>query len=333
MKKRFSTIILLLALVLTMSVLGCKGGADLDMSKVKKWNDLQSLNDPDLVQCIELVADKNDIDWWIITNQDGVVLEPEKDYIFVDNEGNKTSGTESKSIEKGNSIFLEFAKTDDVVVWIFQDDVDPKDFEKGTCDFRGRVNIESAQGFKVKASSYREEVQKVGIIKLTCNETGNNGSLEGSIDKRGNWSGSYDITEVWPLEQKKDSPLWDAIGGYKLKFNVNEGESKRIVYPAGDSVFALKQPYRFADADKNDSSYEEQKNWYWCLRLENNANGNVDTLNGYFGPIVAHELKKLKSGDCIWHFDIDTKEFEHKSALGSVYTINDSDIVDGADIK
>ena len=48
---------------------------------------------------------------------------------------------------------------------------------------------------------------------------------------------------------------------------------------------------------------------------------------------MAHERKELKSGDCIWHFDIATKEFDNKSALGSVYTINDSDIVDGADIK
>ena len=56
MKKRFSTIILLLALVLTMSVLGCKGTDDLG-GDAGKWQDLNPLNDKRLVQCIELCAD------------------------------------------------------------------------------------------------------------------------------------------------------------------------------------------------------------------------------------------------------------------------------------
>ena len=332
MKKRFSTIILLLALVLTMSVLGCKGGADLDMSKVKKWNDLQSLNDPDLVQCIELVADKNDIDWWIITNQDGVVLEPEKDYIFVDNEGNKTSGTESKLIQKEDSIFLKFTKTDDVVVWIFQEDVDPKDFEKGTCDFRGRVNIESAQGFKVKASKYREEVSKVGIINLNCNETRTDGDetnaeiIDGKVE--GNWHGNYRVTEVWPLSQKKNSPEWEATEGLKFIFDdpIEEGSSRRLVYPADvETVIALKQPDRFTDADDKEK-IEAQKNWYWCLPFCKPStitiadDPDTNTKDPEYKTLVPHKEVTVNSSDCVFYFKLGAF---YKSAMGENYVVEE----------
>ena len=106
MKKRQSTIFLLLILALTFVTLGCPGAADLDMSKVKKWNDLQSLADKDLVQCIKLENDtKEAIDWWIITDTDGMVLECGKDYWIVDAEGKNPSNAKPVTLAPDGKLY------------------------------------------------------------------------------------------------------------------------------------------------------------------------------------------------------------------------------------
>ena len=333
MKKRLSTIFLLLILALTFVTLGCPGAEPLDLSKVKKWNDLQSLADKDLVQCIKLENDTDvAIDWWIITDTDGMVLECGKDYWIVDDEGKNPSNAKPATLTVDGKLYLKFEKTDDVVVWIHQN-IAPKDVEKGEVavpgskDFRGRVNIEKSQGFEVKASKYREEVSQVGIINLTCDETRiDNANPDGLV--KGNWHGNYRITEVWPLSQKKNSPEWEATEGLKFIFDdpIEEGESRRLVYPADvETVIALKQPDRFTDADDKDK-IEAQKNWYWCLpfckesTIQIANDPDTDTKAPVYKTLVPHEEVAVKSSDCVFYFKLGAF---YKSAMGENYVVEE----------
>lgn len=334
MKKRFSKIFLLLVLVLIVASFGCKGASDLDMSKVKKWNNLQSITGKDTVQCINLVADNEAIDWWIITDVNGVVLKPGEDYNFVTEKGVETTGTESASIEKGKSIWLKFTKADDVVVWIYQSEVEPKEGEKGSKDFRGRVNIEKSQGFTVNASSYREEVSHVGIVKIRCNETAKGNTKDNCTSA--SWTGNYRITEVWPLTNK-NGPQWEAAEGLKFIFTddpIEEGESRRVIYPAGNSVFAIRQPDRFAKNPAENSEEAEAKakqvDWYWCAAFypSNGTSGlinDTDESNLAFtelGAIEAHEEKELTSYQCGAYFKLGNQTL-YKSALGTTYIVDE----------
>lgn len=271
----------------------------------------------------------------------------------MDNEGREISGTESKSITEGNSVFLKFAKTDDVVVWIFQDDVEPKDFEKGTCDFRGRVNIESAQGFEVKASKYREEVSQVTILKLVCDETGKTYSLpsgstttiKGETCHAGNWSGDYKITEVWPLSQEGNTPQVTAVEGLKFDFNQNpieEGTFRRIVFPSDKTVIlALKQPDRLTAEEKNQNITwkEEEKSSDWFADFEEcKTNGEFQdqlwwAMKYTKDDLVPHKEIEATSYGCGKRFGSTTMKLYNKSALGETYIIEEADIIDGADIK
>ena len=338
MKKRFSTIILLLALVLTMSVLGCKGIDDLG-GDAGKWQDLNPLNDKGLVRCIQLHADNEQIDWWVVTDSNKILLEPNKDYYYVNSNGKPFSDgiKEGEPIPKGESVYLQFEKAEDVIVWIHQENVAAKNEQKGAKDFRGTVNVQSAQGFRVDASDYREVVSQVGIVKVTCNEGAGTGN--------GKWSGDYRITEIWPLTNK-DGPQWEAAEGLKYKLGndgaIKMGESKRFIFPAGDSIIALKQPDRF---NENSTNQEEltamvtQEDWYWCAAFYDNIDDSKildtdasDLTVTYYGPVKAHTENPALSSQCGAYFILGNETL-YKSALGSVYTINDSDIVDGADIK
>ena len=338
MKKRFSTIILLLALVLTMSVLGCKGIDDLG-GDAGKWQDLNPLNDEGLVQCIQLHADNEQIDWWVVTDSNKILLEPNTDYKYVDSNGMSLNNgiKEGELIPKGESVYLKFKKAEDVIVWIHQENVAAKNEQKGAKDFRGTVNVQSAQGFRVDASDYREVVSKVGIVKVTCDEGGTTG--------KGDWSGDYRITEIWPLTNK-NGPQWEAAEGLKYKLGndgaIETGKSKRFIFPAGDSIIALKQPDRFNENSENPAEKEamvKQKDWYWCAAFYENIDiskiEDTDASNvpvKYYGPVKAHAENQAYSSECGAYFILGNKTL-YKSALGSVYTINDSDIVDGADIK
>lgn len=323
MKKKLNIIVLLSLIVLTLFTFGCKPQeAPLSMEDVGKWKNLESITGKETVQCINLIADNADIDWWIVTDLDGIVLESGSDYDFVDNKGKVVEGTEFASIQKGDSIWLKFKEAEDVVVWTHQKSVAPsKDVEAGTKDFRGIVNIDASQGFKVKASNYKEYVTRVGVIKLTCDETAGDGKTS--------WHGDYRITEVWPLRQ--ENAEWKAVEDLKWKFDedevIEEGESIRLVYPEGNSVFAIKQPDRFDMENPDDkAAYDIQKDYYWCFSLSEKISvysTKSETDKDIVGsPIKAHDLSDIKSSACAFYFTLG-KLNTNKSALGTEYIIDD----------
>lgn len=332
MKKKLNIIVLLTLVVLTLFTFGCKKEAELgELEDTAKWNNMQSLGGGSQNKLV-IRADDYDIDWWVLTDMKGIVFE---DYIS------------KEGIAKGNEVTLSFDvdKNTNLLLWIAQDDRVPKAkgsdgsaLPAGSKDFRGKVIVSPSQGYKVSDSGYREEVKPVGVIDLQCNETGSDDIGVGEKKKingvdcyGGNFRGDYKITEIWPLEQSGAAwrPIDELIFYLEGDDIVEEGESIRVIYPAGKSLFALKQPYRFTEDDKVErkEKYEEQKNWYWCVRFEEGEKND-----GYFGEIKPHDINEVTSYECKYHFDTVKGEIA-KSALGTTYIINDSDIVDGSSEK
>ena len=346
MKKKLNIIVLLTLVVLTLFTFGCKKEAELgELEDTAKWNNMQSLGGGSQNKLV-IKADDYDIDWWVLTDMKGIVFE---DYIS------------KEGITKGNEVTLSFNvdKNTNLLLWIAQDDRVPKAkgsdgsaLSAGSKDFRGKVIVSPSQGYKVSDSGYREEVNPVGVVEIVCDETGSvdkdvKTTINGTTCTGGTWDGNYRITELWPLTNE-DGPQWKAAEGLKFYLDdpIEEGESKKVIYPAGNSVFAIKQPDRFTDADmiegsENYSTYTQQKDWYWCAAFYASIeNSNFDSSSSdktptYYGPVAAHEVTQAKSNECKAYFKITTGDdgILYKSALGTTYIINDSDIVDGSSEK
>lgn len=333
MKKKLNIIVLLTLVVLTLFTFGCKKEAELgELEDTAKWNNMQSLGGGSQNKLV-IKADDYDIDWWVLTDMKGIVF------------GDYTKDSLEKGIAKGSEVTLTFDvdQNTNLLLWIAQGKRVPKTkgsdgsaLNEGSKDFRGKVIVSPSQGYKVSDSGYREEVNPVGVVKLICDETKVGGSKSGNgvTCDPGNWNGDYRITEIWPLSQ--ENAEWKATEGLKFILEgddvVEETESVKVIYPAGQSVFALKQPDRFTEADMkvgstNYDSYNEQKDWYWCAKFQEG-----DSEIGEFGLIIAHDEKEVLSSKCKYHFDI-TSGTLTKSALGTTYIINDSDIVDGSSEK
>lgn len=351
MKNKLNIFLALALLVLTVFTFGCKAEVDLG-GDAKKWNNLQSIggNSQNLLQ---IKADGHDIDWWVITDEKNIVIE---DYdVRVVASKDQEDGTKQTTIEKSGKILkgtlveleFKFEKNTNVILWIGQDARVPKqakdengaDLPAGSRDYRGRIPVGPNQGYVAVDNAYKEEVSPVGVVEVFCNETGSvpkgsSATINGKTCKGGNWNGDYTITEIWPLSQ--NGAAWEATEGLKFIFDedkvINEGETVSVIYPAGNSVFALKQPSRFTEEDmtegsNNYNSYVKQKDWYWCVRFEEGK-----LADGFLGEVPAHDIKRISSYDCVWHFDIVKNELT-KSALGTTYIIDDADIVYAADEK
>lgn len=349
MKKKLGIILLV---VLTLVTFGCKVEGDLNLEDTKKWNNLQSIGGESR-NLLQIKANDYDIDWWVITDEKGIVIENYE--VSVKSAVEQEDGTKQETIEKYGKILkgttvelkFEFAKNTNVVLWMAQDERVPKlakaddgtDLPKGSKDYRGLIPVGPNQGYIAIDGAYREEVSPVGVVEVFCNETGSvpkgsSATINGKTCKGGKWNGDYTITEIWPLSQ--NGAAWEAIEGLKFIFDedkvINEGETVSVIYPAGSSVFALKQPSRFTEEDmtegsNNYNSYVKQKDWYWCVRFEEGK-----LADGFLGEVPAHDIKPISSYDCVWHFDIVKNELT-KSALGTTYIIDDADIVYAASEK
>lgn len=344
MKKKLNIIVLLSLIVLTLFTFGCKKEVELgDIEDTAKWNNMQSLGGG--VQN-QLVIEANDynIDWWIITDMKGIVFE---DY---------TSTSSEKSIPKGSEVTLTFnvKENTNLVLWIAQKDRVPKakgeggsNLPAGSKDFKGKIIVSPSQGYKVSDSGYREENSPVGVVKLTCNETAAGNKKDNCTS--GNWTGNYRITEIWPLSNK-NGPQWEATEGLKFYLEgdnvVEEGESIKVIYPAGNSIFAIKQPDRFAENPTEEKEIEakaKQANWYWCASfydqdiaddLIDDDEGSTFTVKNY-GSVKAHDEIEAKSNECGAYFKLSNNNegTMYKSALGTTYIIDEADIVDGSSEK
>lgn len=333
-------ILVLLALACVLTLVGCPKDVELG-AKVGEWKGAAKYaGKPG--NTLEIKADNEDIDWWVLTDMDGVVYQPSASTFTVQ------TGTYKGVITKGTSASVKFhndSTRNKFVLYIHQSKVahDGKDEDKqpltaGSRSFRGSFVVGKNQSATLKASDYKEAIPTVGTIVLKNNECSAGTTKSGC--KPGSWHGDYTITEVWPLGQKKDSPEWEAISGKKyLNLSVKSGEEIELILPSGNMVFAINQPNRFTDDDKKvlydsgskagQNKYEEQKDWYWCAKFENGGSG----ANGVYAPLGIGKTATVESYNCKWYFDLsDGTLTESKSAYDVTY-IKDSDIIWAGDVK
>ncbi len=337
--KKILGIILLVAL--TLVTFGCKPEADLG-ADARNWNNLQSIggNSQNLLQ---IKASEFDIDWWVITDEKGIVIEDYNAYIVEPKAEANNPVQQSSPIPQGTTIELKFnfEKNTKVVLWIAQDERVPKNtkadgtqYEAGSKDYRGRIPVGPNQGYIAVDKDYREEMSPIGVINITCNETGKENPKDEL--KVGNWSGNYRITEVWPLSQGKKadgsaSPEWVATEGLKFILEegnyIEEGTSKSFIFPAGEeTVLALKQPDRFVEGKDDAAKIEKQKDWYWCLPLCDkdtiDIQDDTETTTGdiKFEILEPHKTLSVGSKDCNFYFKLGTF---YKSAMGAEYVVDE----------
>lgn len=335
------TLTVLASAVLALSmlfVMGCKKDTDLDMGKVKAWGK-RNLNGESYV--IQINADKDDIDSWFITETNGVLLDDSNFKKIVSGPIKKADDPDAPivsdanlaykgSVLNGNAIKVTFdaAKlpaSKDVVVWVESNKKEGS--EGGNKIFRGRVQASTQTGRSIKLSGVPEITPAVGFVKVTCNETAGTKETKGQqvkINKttcyRGSWGGNYKITEIWPFEFNTEKNKYVAVSGLKFTgLNIEEGHNLTIVYPAGvKSLFALKQPERFKPAESEAAG--TQVNYYWCQEL---------TLD-------KGQEKQMNSNSCKGYVNIADNSYVPDSSRASdysVFTFDESEIKDGADIK
>ena len=107
---------------------------------------------------------------------------------------------------------------------------------------------------------------------------------------------------------------------------VEESETIKVIYPAGNTVFAMKQPARFTEEDDQETM-NNQKDWYWCFIFDDVHFKNL----GDFSSFPAHKETEVFSSKCTYKFVL--SENAVKSALGATYIIDDADIVYAASEK
>ena len=348
MKNKLNIFLALALLVLTVFTFGCKDLGELNPEDAKKWNNLQSISGKSQ-NLLQIKANDYDIDWWVITNDKGIVIE---DYdVSVKSAVEQEDGTKQETIEKSGKIVkgttvelkFNFDKNTNVVLWMAQDDRVPKqakdddgnDLPAGSKDYRGRIPVGPNQGYIAIDGAYREEVSPVAILSLTCDETAGKAGCA--------WHGNYRITEIWPLSQVEEegeaTPQWTAAEGLKFKLEegnyIEEGDTMKVIFPAEkEVVLAIKQPDRLTEEERaaapkfagTEAWYDDVKdyatngelhdNFWWCINA----------------AFPKHETLDYKSSECKARFVLSANHL-YKSALGTTYIIDDADIVYAADEK
>lgn len=319
-------ILVLLALACVLTLVGCPKDVELG-AKVGEWKGAAKYaGKPG--NTLEIKADNEDIDWWVLTDMDGVVYQPSASTFTVQ------TGTYKGVITKGTSASVKFhndSTRNKFVLYIHQSKVahDGKDEDKqpltaGSRSFRGSFVVGKNQSATLKASDYKEAIPTVGTVVLKNNECSAGTTKSGY--KTGSWHGDYRITEVWPLEQV--GAEWKVVSGKKYtNLNVKSGEQIEIIISTGEQTFAIKQPDRFTEDDKKLASYDPaQEKWYWCVVLKETPKAADNEVQA----LTPGATETVYSGNCKKKFDLADNKV--KSAYDVTY-IKDSDIIWAGDVK
>lgn len=344
MKNKLNIFLALALLVLTVFTFGCKAEVDLG-GDAKKWNNLQSIggNSQNLLR---IKADGYDIDWWVITDENKIVIEDyEMKVVSSVTDQTVENVKETGKILKGTLVELKFnfEKNTNVILWIGQDARVPKqaknddgtDLPAGSKDYRGRIPVGPNQGYEAVDNAYREEVSPVAILSLECDETAGKAGCA--------WHGNYRITEIWPLSQVIENgeatPQWAATEGMQFKLEegnyIEEGETMKVVFPAEkEVVLAIRQPDRLTEEERAATpTFSGEEAWYTDVK---DYATNGDLHDNFWWCINAafpkHKTLEYKSSECKARFVLSANHL-YKSALGATYLIDDADIVYAADEK
>lgn len=203
MKKRFSTIILIVTILFVTLALGCDPKIKDSGEKIKQWETPQTYGGTENVRTVSIELKEDDVTWWCWTDSEGKII-PESG-VKVSEENSDTELPRGTILEKGKTYEFEFAKGYDGKnnLYIHQPNRTSGDYPNGTFDYRGWVKVSNNNAVAIKDTGAPQAVNKQVAIYFQNNEpvegTGLGFSDTGSSFFQ---AGDYTITEIWPLIPK-----------------------------------------------------------------------------------------------------------------------------------
>lgn len=310
MKKLGNALILGALAAVLLTAVGCKQAEELGTGDTGKWGSQGNLTGDAAKKTLVLTySDKDDdtnteIDWWMIADTDGTALAWPDNYTGILTTDPKRDTKEKTWTFTFEDTFFSGKETRDVVLYISMPKFAPKETKNaqpGDVDYRGTVTIKSGNGVGIEAKDYKAEVPPAGIYTIKNNEYGKGTVAPTSSFTMwaGTWHGDYKITGLTVLAPKNNAAI-DSVGteftvvssvSYDFSNNpIEEGESRSVIIPVPKSgeyyAIGFKQPDRFTETDKTNSSYEQQKNWIWVAKYNATKHTNTDRFSvDYDGKI------------------------------------------------
>ena len=245
MKKALS---FLLALLVVVSFVGCKGSGDLGDVIAKDWKNQQAEG---AVKTITLKADDYNITWFRFIEKNGDYGTVVTDFAD-DNTGTYAAITKGKS----QTFTFDIDKRTEYVLYMYQADAVYKENIAGTYTYRGTVKAHTTQGTTIKASDWREFVDHVGEITITNDEP-----TTGSYFQHGD----YTVTELWPLKVTSGNgsdtgSKFEVASGIKCTgLDFGKGKTLSFLMPEGDLFITTYQPGRTTYDKGSEYTYAQLK--------------------------------------------------------------------------
>ena len=365
MKKNLTIIASAVLALGMLFVTGCKPSTSgVGTEDVANWSGVDnyigqdSTNQAQYEGILQIKADKA-IDWWVITDRKGIVIQPDSIHPFdtKDKKEEKLSNLDYKSeIAQDKVINVHLSNTlnghdKDVILWTYQPGQDKNQ------TYRGLIKVKADMGRLVKASGAKQVTMPVTTLLMSCNETnkdkatkkGDNNietkNIPGTEKKgmqTGSGSGNYNITEIWPIKRESgtdndiEGGVYKAVGDFHMEgLDIKEGTSLEVIFPAdGDAFFlATKQPNRYnvgdtqSDVTLTTETAKKANDYLWCFKTQFNNSKFSKT------PVWAVSSLGKYRYDASQNKIFNSKNNEVRYSNDPAYFIYGSDLVEAADEK
>lgn len=305
MKKLGNALLLGALAAVLLTAVGCKQAEELGTGDTGKWGSQGNLTGDAAKKTLVLTySDKDgdtntEIDWWMIADTDGTALAWPNNYAGILTTAPKQDNAEKTWTFTFEDTFFSGKETRDVVLYISMPKFAPKKTENvqaGDVDYRGTVTIKRGNGVGIEAKDYKAEVPPAGIYTIKNNEYGKDSvKPDSSFEMHaGTWHGDYKITGLTVLAPENNASIDTEGAGFTVVSRVSydfsnnpieEGESRSVIIPVPESGYyaiGFKQPDRFTETDKTNSSYEQQKNWIWVAKYDSKKHTNTERYSKYY---------------------------------------------------
>lgn len=257
MKKRFSTIILIVTILFVTLALGCDPKIKDSGEKIKQWETPQTYGGTENIRTVSIELKEDDVTWWCWTDSEGKIIPDSGVAVYEEKSDDKIArGTQ---LTKGKTYEFKFAEGYDGKnnLYIHQPNRTSGDYPNGTFDYRGWVKVSNNNAVAIKDTGAPQAVNKQVAIYFQNNEplAGAGLGFGGSFFQKGD----YTITEIWPLVPKnvknQDVGATYIVDEY-LKYTELKIEKGEVLvgflFPVKentDVIIALYQPGRANDAE------------------------------------------------------------------------------------
>lgn len=200
MKKRFSTIILIVTILFVTLALGCDPRIKNSGEKIKQWETPQTHGGTENVRTVSIELKEDNVTWWCWTDSEGKIIPDSGVAVYEEKSDDKIArGTQ---LTKGKTYEFKFAEGYDGInnLYIHQPNRTSGDYPNGTFDYRGWVKVSNNNAVAINDTGAPQAVNKQVAIYFQNNEPvyGEGFGGTGSFFQ----AGDYTITEIWPLIPK-----------------------------------------------------------------------------------------------------------------------------------